>query len=767
MRERAMRDQGVVNQQPPDDEGGATGWKSNLVIGGLVVFAIILFLLTARFISTFTGENLNSFIIILAISTILIAVLSFVVLGRLFKVWQNRRVGLAGSRMHIRLVGILSLVTLVATIIAFVFSAAILQMFSDEFFVERVDKANSVARQMANTYFNGQSRDMALSITDLAIDLNRFEQANIGIEADAEGINQYLLGRRLLMGWEAIYVLDGQRNIIARAEAEPDNPPALPAAEVFDLVDQGTDANGLFEFNAQDPETLSLYQGTLKIQLYGGGYLVAYKRENPIMSNQLLDVRNFRDDTRRFRERLGEMRGAFTLAFSLLAAIILLLAVWVGMMVAQNIVSPIGRLASAAGKISEGDLTERVTIKSGDGELGELAAIFNGMTEQLETQRDDLISANQQSDQRRRFIEAVLSRVSAGVVGVSSDGRITIVNTSAAGFFGMSSGKLLNSFLTKVSPELESLFNQARNSPTFDAQGEVEVLRGGQTRTLNVRIGGSKTEDIVSYVVTFDDITDLISAQRNAAWGDVARRIAHEIKNPLTPIQLSAERLRRKYSDEITSNREVFDRCTDTIIKHVNDIGRMVTEFSSFARMPEPVMATESLREIAKSAVFPFQVAHTNIEFNIDAPQVDVTVKCDGRLLVQACTNLIKNACEAIEEGPQGVKGDKGKITISISEDEVNAFIDVIDNGKGLPEDTRHRLTEPYMTTREKGTGLGLAIVRKVIEEHAGTLSMQNDTSLGDTGARVRLALPKQTSKKPSLSVVTDNDNIAEKQESA
>ena len=418
------------------------------IFGGLSVLALALFSLTIMFFSAFPEDNMASIAIVLGVSASLLGIFALFIFGRLFQVWRSRRVGLAGSRMHLRLVGILSLVALASTFIAFSFSAAVLQVFSDEFFVERVDNANTFSRQLANAYVNSQSQKMGLSVSQLAVDLDtRFEQQGEGIEVNPDGVNQYLLGYALVRGWNAVHILDGERNVLARSEPDPLNPfesadlaardpLALPPPEVFDIVDRGEDLNTLWEFRAQDPETLSVYYGVLKIQLYGGGYIVVHQRENAVMSQQLRAVLDFTGYNQIFKERLGELRDIFGLAFGLLALIILLLAIWVGMLVAQNIVSPIGRLASAAQNISKGDLADRVEIHQGDGELGDLARIFNDMTAQLETQRDDLISANQQSDLRRRFIEAVLSRVSAGVVGVSDEGRITIANTSAAEFFG-------------------------------------------------------------------------------------------------------------------------------------------------------------------------------------------------------------------------------------------------------------------------------------------------------------------------------------------
>ena len=730
----------IVGDQPlkpaPSRSGLPVAWA-------LIGLAILVFGLTAYFFMTFIDGAPAYIAGMFALAVLVAAALTIVVLGRLAEVLQNRRVGIAGSRMHTRLVGVLSLVAILPTVIAFFFSALILQTFSQEFFVDRVDKANSISRNFANTYFNTRSTEMGDDLVRVALDLSLLEQRGLGLQNNPIAFRQYLFGQAVIRDWAALYLLDGERRVLMRVETVPGDYYQLPSLNTLEILDEGSDVASRLNFDAQDRDKLNLWRAVLKIRDYEGGYLIAYKGEAPLMTSGLLEIREFRDSTTSFNERLDSLRSAFTTGYSLLAFIILLLAVWMGLRIATTIVAPIGRMAGAAERISSGDLTARVNVQQGVGELEDLGRTFNHMAGQLETQRDDLISSNKQSDTRRRFIEAVLSGVSAGVLGVSQDGRITAVNKSASEFMGVQATRMTGMELGDLTPDLAVLLQEAKKSKTQEASGQIELKQAGTTRVLNVRISGDITEEGTNYVVTFDDISELISAQRNAAWGDVARRIAHEIKNPLTPIQLSAERLKRKYGSEITSNREVFDRCTDTIIRHVNDIGRMVNEFSSFARMPEAVMARENVNEIIKSAVFPFQVAHTNIEFSLNLPAEPVFAHCDGRLLVQACTNLVKNAAESIDElHVRDQSAHKGKILIRLTNDNALVRVEVIDNGLGLPEDAQHRLTEPYMTTREKGTGLGLAIVRKVIEEHQGKIILSNDKSLGPTGASVSLVFP-------------------------
>ncbi|HEY2011125.1 MAG TPA: ATP-binding protein, partial [Rhizomicrobium sp.] len=364
---------------------------------------------------------------------------------------------------------------------------------------------------------------------------------------------------------------------------------------------------------------------------------------------------------------------------------------------------------------------------------------FNRMTQQLSAQHNDLITANQLNEARRRFTETVLSGVSAGVIGIDGEGRVTIVNRAAARLMDAAPEDLEAIHYSEAAPELAPLILRAMSEPAGRAGGEVTIRRAGTPRTLSVQVT-SERGSADGFVVTFDDITDLVSAQRTAAWADVARRIAHEIKNPLTPIQLSAERLKRKYASEITTDPEVFQQCTDTIVRQVGDIGRMVDEFSSFARMPTPVMRRENAQELLQQAVFLQRVANPAITFSTDAPKAPVWFEGDGRLISQALTNVLKNAGEGI--AARIAKGDDepGKINIAVVPNGATFAFRVTDNGIGLPPEHRHRLTEPYVTTRAKGTGLGLAIVRKIMEDHGGEIALADVE--GGEGAQVTLTFP-------------------------
>jgi two-component system nitrogen regulation sensor histidine kinase NtrY len=441
------------------------------------------------------------------------------------------------------------------------------------------------------------------------------------------------------------------------------------------------------------------------------------------------------------RDRRTGIQLAFALMYSVIALTVLASAVWIGLNFANLLVAPIRRLIGAANIVSTGNLYVQVPVRHNEGDLAHLGETFNKMTQELRTQRDDIVRARDLIDSRRRFTEAVLAGASAGVIGVDPEGRISILNRSAERLIGANSDEALGHSLTEVVPELAEIVASAPTGPQRLVQGQVTISRGGRERIISVRVATEQSADPQhGYVVTLDEITELVTAQRTSAWADVARRIAHEIKNPLTPIQLSAERLRRKYGKSITEDRAIFEQCTDTIVRQVDDIRRMVDEFSRFARMPKPVMAPEDAADTVRQAVFLMRVGNADIDIEAELAEDTMPAKFDRRLISQALTNIIKNATEAIAAVPPAELG-RGRIEVSAARDGGDIVIDVVDNGIGLPKEGRSRLLEPYVTTREKGTGLGLAIVGKILEDHGGGIELRDaaDKKPGARGAWMRL----------------------------
>ncbi|HJQ58194.1 MAG TPA: ATP-binding protein, partial [Vineibacter sp.] len=426
--------------------------------------------------------------------------------------------------------------------------------------------------------------------------------------------------------------------------------------------------------------------------------------------------------------------------YALIALLMLLSAIWLALTFASRLTGPISSLMGAADRVRKGDLAARVEEGPRDDELGRLARAFNRMTAQIDDQRRELIDTNRQLDERRQLTEAILAGVSAGVLSVDLDGQVERANRSATELLALPAERIEGHPVAEVLPELGNVLDQVRQRPDRPWQGQLEIASDERLRTLHVRVTAEQSgAESRGFVVTFDDVSDLMSAQRMAAWADVARRIAHEIKNPLTPIQLSAERLKRRYLRQIADDPETFTACTDTIIRQVGDIGRMVDEFSSFARMPRAILGDEDLKEICQQALFLQKNAHPQVAFEAALPDSPVNWRVDRRQIGQALTNLLKNAVEAIEgrDPPaDGVKLPPSRVALSLRQEKGVARVVIEDNGRGLPKGERARLTEPYVTTRSKGTGLGLAIVKKIMEEHGGVLTLE-DREGG--GARISL----------------------------
>jgi len=688
---------------------------------------------------------------------VLIAIVCALLVGeRVWRLFASRREGLAGSQLHIRLVGIFSVIAVAPAVVAFAFSALVLRSSLDEVFSERIGRAVEASRSFANGYFDLEANALGAALVYTQSDLQR--AADFGVSPDAQPIafHQYLASQAVARGFSALFVLDGDRRILDRvyvvedgaALAGAENADAaarypLPPRSRFEAVDSGEAPGQRYRFDAVDPASLDVFYGLMKADAWGGGYLVAYKSIPPDIAASLIATREVRDDYYGAQRVQRRLENIYALGFAAIALVILFGAVWLGLWAATALVRPIANLVSVAEKVARGDYDARAEVERPDSELGVLGRSFNRMTAQVQAQQNDLRRANAQVERRSRFTEAVLSGVSAGVVGIDAAGRATIANEAALKLLGVERSAFVGAPLAAAAPELADLV--ARSDAPGGVSEIVDIRRPDGDMTLNVRATRDAAGDGAggSLVLTFDDMTELVAAQRAAAWGDVARRIAHEIKNPLTPIQLSAERLRRKYGGEIVSDPAVFERCTETIIRQVKDIGRMVDEFSAFARMPTPVLGRSDLRDIVREAVFDRRIAAPDIRFEILGPEEGVVARCDERLIAQALGNIVKNAAESVAERvASGVAEPPGRVRVEIEARGDRAVLTVSDNGAGLPAAERARLTEPYVTTRTKGTGLGLAIVKKIAEEHDGAFEIRDGSPLGPTGAQAILSMP-------------------------
>ena len=678
------------------------------------------------------AADAHSILLLLLIDLVLLLLLGTVVAKRLVEIWAQRRRGLAGSRLHVRLVVLFSLIAVIPTIIVAIFSYLFLSVGLESWFSERVRSAITQSSVFADAYLQEHQQAIRNDVLAMAVVLN---QESASLSVSPQRLEDEITGLARLRSLDEVIVIDGDRRVLARSKLS-----FLLSYEVVPTWAIGqADAGGVALITRESDTRV---RALVRLDAFPDAYLYVGRFVEPA-------VLGYVDQTRRTAtqyEQLEQQRTVFQITvaviFLIIAMIFLFAAVWVGLNFATQLAKPISGLIAAAERVRSGDLAARVTEGEGDEEFASLSRAFNRMTSQLQSQQSELIEANRQLDQRRRFTVTVLAGVSAGVIGLDQLGRVNLPNRSASLLLGTELDHHIGEELGEIVPEMAELIAAASLRPDRLAQSQVQLARRGRTHVLLVRIAAEQESgEVKGYVVTFDEVTELLAAQRKAAWADVARRIAHEIKNPLTPIQLSAERLRRKYLRQIESDAETFSICTDTIIRHVEDIGRMVDEFSSFARMPTPVIKSENLLEICRQALFLQRNAHLDIDFELIAPETLPGTACDARLIGQALTNLLKNAAESI----QGRSGDtaelpRGHIVIRILAEEGHGVtIAVEDNGKGLPVQERERLTEPYVTTRAKGTGLGLAIVKKIMEEHGGSLSL-DDRDGG--GAVVRLIFP-------------------------
>jgi two-component system nitrogen regulation sensor histidine kinase NtrY len=535
-------------------------------------------------------------------------------------------------------------------------------------------------------------------------------------------------------GLALVEIVDADLNVIEKAGPQTDLPIQLPTRETLASVRENQPQINFFPAG-------NYAAAVAKLPGFDNNYLFIAKLLDEGMSRGLSQLQDDFNEFSRLQEKRSGIQLGFLAVFAVFAMIATLSAVWIGLHFANYLVSPIRRLISAANLVSTGNLYVQLPIRRSEGDLAHLGETFNKMTQELRTQRDDLLRARDLMDSRRRFTEAVLSGASAGIIGVDSDGQISILNRSAERLIDQTESEALGKPLEEVVPELAAMLAAARTGSQRQGQGQVTISRRGKERNLSVRVTSEQeTAADHGYVITLDDITDLVSAQRTSAWADVARRIAHEIKNPLTPIQLSAERLLRKYGKTIVEDKEIFQQCTDTIVRQVEDIKRMVDEFSRFARTPKPVMTPDDVGDAVRQAVFLMRVGHSDIDISAEIAGEPLNAHFDRRLISQALTNIIKNATEGISAVPPAELG-RGRIDVTAARDGEDIVIDVIDNGIGLPKENRNRLLEPYVTTREKGTGLGLAIVGKILEEHGGGIELRDASEMnpGARGAWLRL----------------------------
>ena len=663
-----------------------------------------------------------------------------VVLVRILYVLSERRSRLAGSKLHFRLAGVFTTMSLLPTITVAVFATVSINLGLEAWFSERVQSVVGTSLSAARAYADEQEIALAEDARSLADDLEKFRKNKIFLEDDELRNELASLQLELQRGLKEAFILNGSGDIELRGERsylfdfeKPDKRDMDSAVSQVVLID---------DFINNELRALIFLNG------FGDRYLYVTREVDGTLFNLLDETQK----TAILYQQMESDRTAYLFNFAVLyfalALLLIVSSVLFALWFAERLSKPIGRLAAAAKRVGAGELTTQVIEDDGDDEIAQLGRYFNQMTKQLKSQRDTLVDNTEQIEERRRLFDSVLSSVTSGVIVLDPEGNVNFTNNSAKTLLSRDNKKVIKNKFTDIFPELNPLFKQLKTSGNSNMQSEIKLVRSGRLENFLVRLATMNEEErLKGYVVAFDDITDLASAQRSAAWGDVARRIAHEIKNPLTPIQLSAERIIRKFSPLLDSDAEELQQMVKVITRQTDDIRRIVDEFSKFARMPELKRKNEDLCALVSSIITLQRAGQPTVSINFSIPENPIVLSIDATLINQAITNILKNAGEAIEtrKSKHSRLKSEGVINVQIKENAEIIEIKISDNGIGLPQD-RSRLFEPYVTTREKGTGLGLAIVKKIVEEHGGVLKLEDSAPFENgniIGALVSIDLPK------------------------
>ncbi len=728
---------------PTPHAGNRTFWVGLVVMVLSVISGLATYLILTNLTPIVpTGEVV---LVVLFVNVVLILAMVAVIGWQMWGLWRAWRNKVAGSRLHIRIVALFSIMAALPAILLAIAATMSFARGLDAWFSSRPRQIIQNSVLVAQAYLQEHGQTIRNDIVNMAKDL---DNAPLEVRTDARRLQAFLIGQSSLRDLATANIINGVGEVAIKG-IEADKIP-------FDKPPPGALRQAI---EGQVPSIVSSetnrVSAMVKLSSHPGFLLYAARGVNPQVISYMRATQARLSEYEQIRRSRGPLTVLHGLMYSTTALTALLAAIWTGFWFAGRFVDPIGRIIGAAQEVSRGNFAVSLPVIRGEGDLRRLSQTFNTMTTELRTQRDALVAANEQLTERRQFMEAVLGGVSAGVLGLDEDGRIDIANSSAERLLGLDGAALLGRPLSEAVPEFGALIEAHALDLKPRGQVETRLQINGEERIFSVRLTGQATspaaENSRPSVLTFDDITELVSAQRTSAWGEVARRLAHEIKNPLTPIILSADRIRRKYGRVIVEDRETFDKLTATIQRQAGDIKTMVDEFASFARIPKPVMELHDLREAVQDAVVLFRESNPAVSFRMELPSAAVMTSFDRRLLTQALNNLVKNAAEAVssyaETAPAGWKGE---VAASLTVQPDRFEIVVADNGPGLPKQNRTRLLEPYVTTKgHKGTGLGLSIVQKIVEQHGGALSLEDApagpdaTDAGSHGALVRLTLPR------------------------
>ena len=710
----------------------------------LIILGPLLAIATYLFLGPFNVAGQSIWLrFFLLLDLVYVLLIVGIVLVRILYVLSQRRSRLAGSKLHFRLAGVFTTMSLLPTITVAVFATVSINLGLEAWFSERVQSVVGTSLSAARAYADEQESALVEDLLSVAEDLQNFRKNKFFIEEDELRNELASLQLQLQRGLKEAFILNGLGNIELRGQRsylfDFEKPDQLQIKEaVGDVV-------LINDFNNNELRALIYLSG------FGDRYLYVTREVDGTLFNLLDETQK----TAVLYQQMESDRTAYLLNFAVLyfalALLLIVSSVLFALWFAERLSKPIGRLAAAAKRVGAGELTTQVIEDEGDDEIAQLGRYFNQMTKQLKHQRDTLIDNTEQIEERRRLFDSVLSSVTSWVIVLDPGGQVNFTNNSANILLNNYDNEEFQNQLSDIFPELNSLFQNLKKSGSDNLQSEIKLVRSGRVENFLVRMAPMNEDgNLKGYVVAFDDITSLVSAQRSAAWGDVARRIAHEIKNPLTPIQLSAERIRKKFSPLLSDNSDGLRDMVDVITRQTDDIRRIVDEFSKFARMPELTRKNENLSDLIESTVSLQQAGQPNVLINLSQPKLPIITSIDATLINQALTNILKNAGESIATRMQNpsTSNHDGIIEVSLKNKSESVVLNISDNGVGLPQD-RSRLFEPYVTTREKGTGLGLAIVKKIVEEHGGILKLEDSAPFENTGiigALISIELPKSKS---------------------
>ena len=714
----------------------------------IVVLALVSGLATYLILTGLTpiAPRNDVVLLVLLVNVVLIIAMLAVIGAQAYGLWRAWRTRLPGARVHIRIVFLFALISALPALLLALAATTTFSRSLDNWFATRTRSIVANSLDVARAYVAEHGQVIRTDMVNMAKDLDDAVPPGDGDPGGDQAWRNLVLAQAGLRDLTLVSVIDAQGKVIFSTTMNGGVAYQPPGAEAIAQVEAG-----------QVPLLMASESNRIaavtKLTRYPGHYLYGARRISPRVVGHLKRTEAGVAEYERLLQARGGLKLVHGMMYFMLSLTGVLAAIWVGLWFASQLVAPIRRLIRAAQQVATGDLSVELPLYRGEGDLRRLSNDFNLMTRELHRQRSALVAVNDQLDERRRFMEAMLSGVSAGVIGIDADGVVRIANPSAERLLGIKADDILGRPLVEAIPALGR--HCSETAEQFQAKnrvhGQITMMVGDEERVFAVQMTKEQAQggEDQGSVVTFDDITELIAAQRTSAWGDVARRIAHEIKNPLTPIQLSAERIRRKYGRVIHDDRETFDKLTDTIVRQVGDIKNMVDEFAAFARVPMPTFAPQDIKEVVLEPMIQYRESHPAITYETDLPSDAVVIPCDGRLLAQALTNLVKNATEAVQtraEASDAPAGFQGRVRAIVTKNDERVTIEVMDNGPGLPKQNRSRLLEPYVTTKgRKGTGLGLAIVQKIVEQHGGTLVL-DDAPAGpdgaDTGARISITLP-------------------------